>query len=129
MSLDLHVLSVVETLYEFLERSPAAVLLLDDQRRIVYANPHAATLHSRGDGINLAGGGLALGRRQDDTRLQELIAAALATTGVPATVMRVQRLSGRRPYAVFCARVAARPSSSRVRPALCVVITDPETIV
>ena len=36
-------------------------------------------------------------------------------------------MSGRRPYAIFCAPLAARPWSARLRPALCVVITDPET--
>ena len=127
MSLDLHVLSVVETLFEFLDSSPSAVLLLDAQRRIVYANPQAAALHARGDGISLASGGLVLVRKQDDVRLQERIAAALATRSGPAAVMRVQRTSGRRPYAIFCAPVAARPSSAFIRPSLCVVITDPET--
>ncbi|HZM60260.1 MAG TPA: helix-turn-helix transcriptional regulator [Vicinamibacterales bacterium] len=126
MSLDLHVLSVVETLYDFLDRSPSAVLLLDEQRRIVYANPQAAVLHARGDGISLTSGGLMLARKQDDVRLQERIAAGLATNGASAAVMRVQRMSGRRPYAIFFAPVAAGPPSSRIRPALCVVITDPE---
>jgi hypothetical protein len=69
---------------------------------------------------------LALARKQDDVRLQERIAGALATSGASAAVMRVQRMSGRRPYAIFFAPVAAGPPSSRIRPALCVVITDPE---
>jgi DNA-binding CsgD family transcriptional regulator len=126
VSVDLHVLSIVETLYEFLDRSPSAVVLLDDQRRIIYVNPQAAALHARGDGISLAGGVLTLGQKSDDIRLQDMIVRTLSE-GACARAIAVQRRSGRRPYAVFLARVSGRPSSSRIRPALCVVITDPET--
>jgi DNA-binding CsgD family transcriptional regulator len=127
VSLDLHLLSVVETLYEILDRSPAAVLLLDEQRRVVYANGHATALHARNDGISLTGGGFALTRKQDDSRLQELIARAVGIRGVPASVMRAARLPGKQPYAIFLARLSGRSAqSSRLRPSVCVVITDPE---
>jgi DNA-binding CsgD family transcriptional regulator len=99
MSLDLHVLAVVDTLYEFLDRSPAAVVLLDEHRRIVYANQRAAVLHARGDGISLSGGGVALTHKHDDSRLQDLIARALNAKGA-GSAMRVLRLAGKRPYGI-----------------------------
>ena len=128
MSLDLHVLSLVETVFEFLDRSPAAVLLLDERRRVVYANGHATVLHGRHDGISLFGGAFALVRQQDDVRLQELISRTLVTKSLPPSVMRAMRLTGKQPYAIFLARLSARlVSASRMRPSVCVVITDPES--
>ena len=38
MSIDTSVLAVTETLYEFLDRSPVAIVLLDGQKRVVFAN-------------------------------------------------------------------------------------------
>ena len=127
MSLDLHLLAVIETLYQLLDRSPSAVLLLDDQKRVLYANGLAATLHARNDGISLSGGGLALTRKQDDAKLQELVAQVLATRGSSAAAMRALRVQGRRPYAIFVARLTTSHSlASRPRPTLCIVVTDPD---
>jgi DNA-binding CsgD family transcriptional regulator len=127
MSLDLSVLAVIETLYEFLDRSPTAVVLLDEQKRIVYANPHAAILQARSDGISLCAGGIALLRTQDNARLQSLIACALTTGPSPGSSMRALRSSGKRPYGFLVAPVSARfPAPTTLRPAVCIVITDPE---
>jgi DNA-binding CsgD family transcriptional regulator len=125
MSLDLHVLAVVDTLYEFLDRSPAAVVLLDEHRRIVYANQRAAVLHARGDGISLSGGGVALTHKHDDSRLQDLIARALNAKGA-GSAMRVLRLAGKRPYGIVIARLSGQ-TASKLRPTVCLVITDPDT--
>ena len=42
-------LAVIDTLFEFLDRSPAAVVLLDGQKRVVFANEQAVDIHTRAD--------------------------------------------------------------------------------
>ena len=128
MSLDLHVSSVVDSLFDFLERAPAAILLLDGQRRVVYANSEATAATARNDGICLAGGTFALLRQQDDARFQELIVRALGAGHAPPSAMRATRAPGRRPYAIVVTRLSAHLAvPERMRPALCVVISDPDT--
>jgi DNA-binding CsgD family transcriptional regulator len=117
---------------ELLDRNPAAIVFLDDRKRIVYANRSAEALRSSGDGIRLGADGLTLARRQDNERLQRLIARAVAAAASggesPGGVMRAPRPSGRRSYAVLVAAVARRyPALSTLRPAVCVMITDPES--
>jgi hypothetical protein len=108
MSIDMSVLAVIETLYEFLDRSPVAIVLLDGQKRVVFANDHAAELHARGDGITICSTGIGLIRPSDNTRLQALITRAVGGSGPPAPgrrspgeggrSMRASRPSGRCPY-------------------------------
>ena len=123
MSFDRHVLAVIETLYDFLDRSPACVLLLDEHRRVIFANQQAGDLDRRNDGISLAAGGISLTRKQDNARLGGLIARALTIDGSRGTAMRAFRPSAKRPYCIFVAPVVRRSSASSLRPAVCVVIT------
>jgi len=116
---------------ELLDRNPAAILLLDGSKRIVYANRSAEAFHSNGDGIRLFGGGIALLRKQDNDRLQRLIAQALSGIALPDAspggAMRVLRPSGKRPYGILVAPVSGRyPALSTLRPAVCIIITDPD---
>jgi DNA-binding CsgD family transcriptional regulator len=116
---------------ELLDRHPAAVLLLDEHKRIVYTNGNAETLRSNGDGIRLSADGLELPRRQDNDRLQRLIASALAPIASsgdsPGGVLRVLRPSGKRPYTLVVAPLSRHyPALSTLRPAVCVMISDPE---
>src|SRR5882762_2123411 len=87
---------------ELLDRNPAAILLLDEHKRIVYANRSAEALRSNGDGIKLSADGIVALRKPDHDRLQGLIArvlSAVTSPGVcPGGVMRVLRPSGKRPY-------------------------------
>ena len=129
MSLDTSLLAVIETLYEFLERSPVAIVLLDGQKRVVFANDHAAALHTRADGINICGGGIGLLRAHDNARLQGLVARAVCGHEVPARSMRALRSSGKRPYGILVARLSQRdrdPSHAAFRPFVCIVIADPD---
>ena len=125
MSFDRHVLAIIETLYDFLDRSPTCVLLLDEHKRIVYANDQAADLDRHCDGISLSASGITLARKQDNARLRSLIARALAAGGSRGTAMRAVRPSGKRPYGIFVAPVAGRsPDRPALRPAVCIVITN-----
>jgi PAS domain-containing protein len=80
MPLDTSVLAVIETLYEFLDRSPAAIVLLDGQQRVVFANGQAADLHIRADGITICSSGIGLLRAPDNARLQGVIARSIRYT-------------------------------------------------
>jgi DNA-binding CsgD family transcriptional regulator len=117
---------------ELLDRSPAAVLFLDERRRIVYANHNAEALRANSDGIRLSANDIVLVRRQDNDRLQCLIARALspiAPSGeCPGGVMQAPRPSSKRPYTILVAPVSRQyPALSAVRPAVCVIISDPES--
>jgi len=115
---------------ELLDRHAAAVLLLDERKRIVYANRSAEALSSNGDGIRLSAGGISLRCKADNDKLQRLIVQALTMIGLPDAppgAMRAIRPSGKQPYGILVAPVSKRyPALSTVRPAVCVVITDPE---
>ena len=123
MSLDGSVLAVLETLYEFLDRSPTAIVLLDRHKRVVFANERAATLDARSDAISLCASGIALTRTSDNIRLQGLIGRALSASASPGSSMRALRSSGKLPYGLLVAPVPTRdrtPSSTggpRPRPA------------
>ena len=117
---------------ELLDRNPAAILLLDERKRIVYANRSAEALRSNGDGIRLCADGPMLLRKQDNDRLQCLIARSLSpiesTGDSPGGVMRAQRPSGKRPYALLVVSVSRKyPALSYLRPAVCIMIIDPES--
>jgi DNA-binding CsgD family transcriptional regulator/PAS domain-containing protein len=117
---------------ELLDRNPAAILLLDERKRMVYANRNGEALRSNGDGIRLSVDGITLLRRQDNDRLQCLIARALSpitpSGNSPGGVMRALRPSGKRPYAIVVAPVSRRyPVLSSLRPAVCIMISDPDS--
>lgn len=131
MSLDTSVLAVIETLYEFLDRSPVAIVLLDVQKRVVFANEPAAELHRRADGVSICSSGIGLLRAHDNTRLQGLIARAVGGYGPATRSMRALRSSGRRPYGLLIAPLSQRdrdwdPVRAACRPAVCIVIADPD---
>lgn len=114
---------------ELLDRHPAAVLLLDGQKRVVYANSRAETVRAARDGIDWSGEGISAQRRQDDETLQSLIAGALSPVsmnGALGGVTHVERPSGKRPYAVVVSATSGKyPALAVLRPAICVMITDP----
>ena len=116
---------------ELLDRKAAAIVLLDVRLRVVYANAAAETLCASGDGVSLSAAGLSASRKQDDYRLVTLLARAAGRDGSrPAPTsgaMRITRPSGKRPYAVLVSPVTRSPYAlSTLRPAVCVIISDPE---
>ena len=113
-----------------LDRSPAAILLLDEHKCIVYANRRAEEFRDAGDGIQLSRRGLVLARKQDNDKLQTLIAGVLSGAALQGVggVMRAPRPSGKRAYGILVAPIAGRyPGLTAFRPAVCIIITDPET--
>ena len=113
-----------------LDRHPAAILLLDEHKCIVYANRRAEAFRTAADGIQLSRRGLVLARKQDNDKLQTLIAGVLSGAALPGVggVMRAPRRSGKRAYGILVAPIAGRyPGLTAFRPAVCIIITDPET--
>jgi len=115
---------------ELLDRNPAAVLLLDEHKRVVYANRSAEALCSNGDGIRWSTDQIVALRKPDHDRLQGLIAQVLSAGPSPANrggIMRAPRPSGKRPYVILVAPVSPKyPALTVLRPAVCIVITDPD---
>jgi PAS domain-containing protein len=111
---------------ELLDRSPAAILLLDERQRIVFVNRGAQALQEEADGVRLSVDGITLAQRQDNDRLQRLIAQAF--TALPAGyAMRALRPSGKRPYVILVGPVSSQYYGlSAIRPRVCIVITDPD---
>ena len=111
---------------DLLDRSPAAILLLDERKRIVFVNRGARALQAEADGVRFSVDGVTLEYRQDNDRLQRLVAQAF--TAVPAGhSMRALRPSGKRPYAILVGPVSQKYSGlSAIRPRVCIVITDPD---
>lgn len=117
---------------EWLDRNAAGVVLLDRVGRIVFANRRAQAIDADADGLKLSAGGVVLGARAENRRLQSLLLAGTLGAGRSASLesaMRVSRPSGKRPYALFILPFSKRlPVLAISAPVLCVVISDPEEI-
>ena len=112
---------------ELLDRSPAAIFLLDERKHIIFVNRGAQSLEAEADGVRFSAGRVTLAYRQDDDRLQRLIAQTF--TALPAGhAMRALRPSGKRPYAILVGPVSQKYSGlSAITPRVCIVITDPDS--
>lgn len=116
---------------DLLNRSDAAVVLLDSQRRIAFLNSAAEELKSRDDGVQLCAQGIRLKNESESAQLQRLIGQAIGTLSregrASCEVMRASRSSGRRPYGVRVMSVSRSPVALTLfRPAVCVLIIDPD---
>jgi DNA-binding CsgD family transcriptional regulator len=116
---------------EWLDRSAAAIVFIDERKHIVFANRAARAFESAGDGIKLGKDGVTLLHRRDNDKLQSLIAQELSPIASPSAspggTMRALRPSGKRPYGILVSPVSRNyPVLSMLRPAVCVVITDPD---
>ncbi len=116
---------------EWLDRSTAAVFFLDDRRRVIFANRAAQKLRAEGDGIRLRADGVVLQSKADNDLLQTLVAQVLSPVqfagAAPGGMMLAVRPSGKRPYGVQVGPVSGKyPALSGFRPAVCVVVTDPD---
>lgn len=112
---------------ELLDRYAAAVVVLDDHGRVVYTNRKAEVLANSADGITFSRAGIAAYRKRDNDALKAFIVRALSRAGA-CGVLRIYRPSGKRPYVACVAPMSGRyPALSTLRPAVCVLINDPES--
>lgn len=113
---------------QLLDHNPTAMLLLDSQHRVIYANRSAARLCAAEDGISMSAEGIVLLLKQDDDRFKRMVAGAYvgrAAATAPDT-LRVARPSGKRAYVVVVAQVAERGEASKTAPAVWIIVTDPD---
>jgi DNA-binding CsgD family transcriptional regulator len=116
---------------EWLDRSASAILFLDEHKNIVFANRAARALESEGNGVRLDKDRISLLHRRDNDKFQSLIAQELSPIASPnafmSGTMRALRPSGKWPYGIFVSPVSRNyPVLSMPRPAVCIVITDPD---
>lgn len=116
---------------QWLNRSDAAIILLDGHGRLVLANDVARKMQTSADGIRLTRDGIALSCKRENDKLQRLIAQTIAArssiTEESGGIMRASRPSGRLPFGITVTHVPSTTSAfSLFRPAVCIVISDPE---
>ena len=116
---------------ELLDGNAQAIIVLDRQGHVIFANQAALDLVAAQDGIMLSPGGISLLGRFDDGKLQGLLGEALAipenTPNISSGVMRVDRPSGKRPYVLTVSPLRQVSTlMTLAKPAICVLITDPE---
>jgi len=117
--------------FQMLDANPFAIIVLDELGKPIFVNRAARDVVSAQDGLVLSGNGLSSGHHGDNQKLQQLIRRALALangeTAEPAGAMHALRRSGKRPYSILVSPICqARSLLGRVRPAVCIVIADPE---
>jgi len=84
---------------------PQAIFALGTVGEVVFANAAAERLMARRDGITVAHGRLALWRGDQQAEFDRLLQLTLASgTSAPNGWMRVDRPSGKRPYAALVSR-------------------------
>jgi len=108
------------------------VVLLAANGTVIHANASGSAILSDADGLMRVAGGLRAARGDEDRRLQALLAGARRTTLSSAGVhgagghMQVNRLSGRRAYAVTIAPMGREAGAGPNPPAVLLFIADPD---
>lgn len=114
---------------ELLDSSGRAVIFLDREGRVLFANRAASAIATAADGIVLSQAGLSLQRPSDNRRFQQLLCEALT---IPDRVqssgaMLVARPSGKRAFSMLISPLSGNSElMAGAKPAVCVSITDPE---
>lgn len=101
-----------------LKAAPFPALVIDNGARILYTNTLARSVLETSDGMDARYGVLALMREQDQKRFERTLASA--SHAEPA-VIRLERPSGRRAYALTLFRAPAPPTTE---PMWVVLISD-----
>lgn len=116
---------------QILDANLSGIIVLDEEGCVVFANRAARQIASDNEGFIVSTKGVSLRHEVDNGKLQSLIGRALNIAngeGVnPAGVMQALRPSGKRPFSVLVSPLSKTSLAlTRIRPAACVVITDPE---
>jgi DNA-binding CsgD family transcriptional regulator len=112
-----------------LDRLRLGVIMMDAMGRLLQVNAAAEAILRSGDGLSRTPSGLRAGRKEDDKRLQDLVAALRHDSGNLRSAgghLRIQRPSGRQAYAVML--TPAGPTllgGGKGSPAILVFVSDP----
>ena len=106
---------------------PQAVVALDAQAKLLFANTKARQLFAAGDGLELAASQIVTAARNEQGLLDRAIQEAIQPTReVSACWIRVSRPSGRSPYALFVSPLNLAGDGLTVDPVkVLVVVHDP----
>ena len=123
--------AVQESLLAGLDNNPRAIFFLDKFGHVILANGAANEVLQAADGVRLTEGVLKLVSVGCNDTLQGLVTNALKAgthaVATPGGAMSALRPSGRRAYAIMVSPLSpASFALTAVRPAVCVVIADPE---
>ena len=112
------------------DRSVTAMLLLEREGKVKFANQAARAMAAHGDAFSLRGGQFEIANRNDDAALQRLIAGATGALreigAARGGVLRLARNSGKASYTVTVAPVRRETSWIGNAPMAMVLISDPE---
>jgi DNA-binding CsgD family transcriptional regulator len=112
-----------------LDRLPLGVILVDESGRVLLVNPRAREIVAHGDGLLAVRGELRADRSQDSGLLRAAFSHAARARGAGAgerAFLALQRVSGKRPYAVALAPVASPDASMSGRGVVALFVSDPE---
>ncbi|HEY5930936.1 MAG TPA: helix-turn-helix transcriptional regulator [Burkholderiales bacterium] len=125
-----HAGSMLGGLSDVADRSIVAMLLLERDGKVKFANTAARAMAADGDAWSLRGAQFEVANRNDDAALQRLIAGAtgaLLEIGAPrGGVQRLARSSGKASYTVTVAPVQRDTSWIGNEPMALVLISDPD---
>lgn len=117
------------SIYSILDRLSLGVIMLGATGSLFHVNTAADAILRSADGLMRAPTGLRAGRKEDDKRLQELIAGLRQGSGDTRSAgghLRVQRPSGRQAYAMMLTPVGPGIiSGGKNAPAILVFVSDP----
>jgi DNA-binding CsgD family transcriptional regulator len=122
--------AILGGLSDVADRSVTAVLLLERDRRVKFANRAARTMADAADAFSLRRGQLEILDREQDAKFQRLVAGAtgeLPDIDAPrGGVIRLARRSGKPSFTVTVAPVKRETSGISDEPLALVLISDPD---
>lgn len=123
-----------QTVLAALDHLRLGVVMIGRTGKIVHINAAAESILDLDDGLARTSSGLRAARRDDDRRLQELLAAVRRAllTRLPFQAagghLRINRPSGRQPYAVMITPIGPALASGAGAPAVLVFIGNPDAL-
>ncbi len=117
--------------FEMLDANPFAIIVLDELGRVAFVNRATRSILADEDGLVLSSDGFSSLHHEDNRMLQDLIGRALrladGESAKPSGAMQALRPSGKRPYSILVSPLChTQLMLTRTRPAVCIVIADPE---
>ncbi len=98
-----------------------ALIVLDHRRLVVHATPHASGILAQADGLAVRDGVLCASLEADERRLRTHTEMLCRAADPAQCELRIQRLSGKRPYLLRLNPLHVQPEAGTPRGALVIV--------